>query len=66
MRRTVLHVAGLVAKRKLEPWTGVIDYIFADPGIKVQECQAAFNHPAGHDHRLYASDHLGLFAKLQQ
>jgi len=26
----------------------------------------AFNHPAGHDHRIYPSDHLGLYAKLQQ
>jgi endonuclease/exonuclease/phosphatase family metal-dependent hydrolase len=65
-RRTVLNVAGLVSKRKMEPWSGVIDFIFADPAINVQDCHVAFNHPAGHDHRMYASDHLGLFAKLQQ
>ncbi len=65
-RRTALQVAGLVTKQKLERWTGVIDYIFVDPAIKVQACQVAFNHPAGHDHRMYASDHLGLYAKLQQ
>jgi endonuclease/exonuclease/phosphatase family metal-dependent hydrolase len=65
-RRTALNMVGLVAKRKLEPWTGVIDYIFVDPVIRVRECHVAFNHPAGHDHKIYASDHLGLFAKLQQ
>lgn len=65
-RRTSLQVAGLVTKGKLESWTGVIDFIFVEPTIKVQDCHVAFNHPAGHDHRMYASDHLGLFAKLQQ
>jgi endonuclease/exonuclease/phosphatase family metal-dependent hydrolase len=65
-RRTALNVAGLVSKRKMEPWSGVIDFIFADPVIKVEECRVAFNRSAGHDHRMYASDHLGLFAKMQQ
>jgi endonuclease/exonuclease/phosphatase family metal-dependent hydrolase len=65
-RRTSLQVAGLVTKRKLESWTGVIDFIFADSVIQVQDCHVAFNHPAGQDHRMYASDHLGLFAKFQQ
>ena len=65
-RRTALNVAGLVSKRKMEPWTGVIDFIFADPSIKVHDCHVTFNRPAGHDHRMYASDHLGLFAKLRQ
>ena len=65
-RRTALQMAGLVKKQKLERWTGVIDYIFVDPAIQVRACHVAFNHPAGHDHRMYASDHLGLFAKLQQ
>jgi endonuclease/exonuclease/phosphatase family metal-dependent hydrolase len=65
-RRTSLQLAGLVTKRKLEAWTGVIDFIFADSSIHVKECQVSFSHPAGHDHRIYASDHLGLFAKLQQ
>lgn len=65
-RRTALNVAGLVSKRKVEPWTGVIDFIFADTAITVQDCHVAFNHPAGHDRRMYASDHLGLYAKLQQ
>jgi endonuclease/exonuclease/phosphatase family metal-dependent hydrolase len=65
-RRTSLQVAGLMTKGKLESWTGVIDFIFVDSAIKVQECHVAFNHPAGHDHRMYASDHLGLYAKLQQ
>ncbi len=66
VRRTSLQLAGLITKRKLEAWTGVIDFIFADPSIHVKECQVAFNHPAGHDHRIYPSDHLGLYAKLQQ
>ena len=65
-RRTALNVAGLVSKQKMEPWTGVIDFIFADPAIKVQDCHVAFQHAAGHDHRMYASDHLGLFVKLEQ
>ncbi len=65
-RRTALNVAGLVSKRKMETWTGVIDFIFADPSLKVQDCHVAFNHPAGHDRQIYASDHLGLFARLQQ
>ena len=65
-RRTALNVVGLVQKKKLESWTGVIDYIFVDPAIKVEECHVAFNHPAGHDRQIYASDHLGLFARLQQ
>jgi endonuclease/exonuclease/phosphatase family metal-dependent hydrolase len=65
-RRTALNMAGLVSKRKMESWTGVIDFIFADPVITVQDCRVVFNHPAGHDRRMYASDHLGLFAKLQR
>jgi endonuclease/exonuclease/phosphatase family metal-dependent hydrolase len=65
-RRTSLQVVGLVTKGKLESWTGVIDFIFADPVIHVEKCHVAFNHPAGHDHRVYPSDHLGLFARLQQ
>ena len=65
-RRTALKMVGLVSKGKLEQWTGVIDFVFADPAIKVRDCHVAFNHPAGHDHRMYASDHLGLYAKLQQ
>ena len=65
-RRTALNVAGLVSKQKMEPWTGVIDFIFADPAVRVQDCHVAFRHPAGHDHHMYASDHLGLHAKLQQ
>ncbi len=65
-RRAGLQLAGVVTKRKLSAWTGVIDFIFVDPAIQVQECQVAFNHPAGHDHRMYASDHLGLFARLEQ
>ena len=65
-RRASLRLAGLITKRKLEFWTGVIDYVFVDPAIKVQDCQVVFNHPAGHDRRVYASDHLGLFARLEQ
>ncbi len=65
-RRTSLQMVGLVTKGKLESWTGVIDFIFTDPAIHVEECRVAFNHPAGHDRRMYASDHLGLYAKLQQ
>ena len=65
-RRTSLQMVGLVTKGKLESWTGVIDFIFADPTIEVKECHVAFNHSAGHDRNIYASDHLGLFAKLQR
>jgi endonuclease/exonuclease/phosphatase family metal-dependent hydrolase len=65
-RRTALNMAGLVAKRKLEPWTAVLDYIFVDPAIEVHDCHVAFDQSAGHNHRMYASDHLGLYAKLQQ
>ena len=65
-RRTSLRLVGLMTKRKLETWTGVIDYIFADPAITVKDCHVAFNHPAGHYHRMYASDHLGLVATLEQ
>jgi endonuclease/exonuclease/phosphatase family metal-dependent hydrolase len=65
-RRTSLQMVGLVTKRKFESWTGVIDYVFVDPAIKVLDCQVAFNHPAGHAHHIYPSDHLGLYAQLQQ
>lgn len=65
-RRASLQIAGLVTKRKLEGWTGVIDYIYVDPAIQVKDCHVAFNHPAGHDRRIYPSDHLGLVATLQQ
>jgi endonuclease/exonuclease/phosphatase family metal-dependent hydrolase len=65
-RRASLQLVGLMIKRKLEVWTGVVDYIFVDSTITVKECHVAFNHPAGHDHRIYASDHLGLFARLEQ
>ena len=65
-RRTALNMAGLVSKRKLETWTGVIDFIFVDQAIEVQDCQVAFDQPAGHNRRMYASDHLGLYARLQQ
>ena len=65
-RRTSLRLVGLVKKRRLEAWTGVIDFIFTDPAIRVKDCHVAFNHPAGHDHHMYASDHLGLCAKLEQ
>lgn len=65
-RRASLRLAGLVTKRKLEDWTGVIDYVFVDAAITVKTCHVAFHHPAGHDHRMYASDHLGLFARLEQ
>ena len=65
-RRASLQVVGLVTKRKLESWTGVIDFIFTDPVIHVDECRVAFNRPSRQDHRIYPSDHLGLFARLRQ
>ena len=65
-RRTALRLVGLVKSRKNEMWTGVIDYIYVDPVIAVKDCHVAFNHPSGPDHRMYPSDHLGLFARLQQ
>lgn len=63
-RRAVLRLAGWADKGRNVNWRGVIDYIFVDQHVRVQDCQLAFHIHAAGDARLYPSDHLGLFARL--
>lgn len=64
-RRAALRLAGWAGRGRNITWHGVLDYIFVDEHVRVQDCQLAFHAPAGGDARLYPSDHRGLFARLR-
>ncbi len=52
----------------ISDWTvgaGCLDYIFASPGVgPVRAAQLIANRPAAEDETLFASDHVGLLARL--
>ena len=64
-RKAMFHIAGLATEKKLKLWRGTLDYIFVNRHITVEECNTAFDQPAPHDADLFASDHLGLHARLR-
>ncbi len=46
-------------------WPGhVIDYIFVNELVDVRDCRVAFTEPSHRHPHVYASDHLGLVARL--
>jgi endonuclease/exonuclease/phosphatase family metal-dependent hydrolase len=47
------------------PWQGTLDYIFVSPGLRVLGCEAFLDRPSPDDPTLFASDHLGLWAKIE-
>jgi endonuclease/exonuclease/phosphatase family metal-dependent hydrolase len=52
---------------KIDPtWQGTLDYIFINKQLKVEECELILNQPAPDNHRLYPSDHFGLYARIAQ
>ncbi len=46
-------------------WRGTLDYIFVSDEIQVLECRVILDRPSKADPTLYASDHLGIVAKLE-
>ena len=44
---------------------GTLDYIFVSPEFRIADAGLAFDRPAAHDAKLFPSDHLGLFARLE-
>ena len=64
-RKAVFQIAGLATQGQFKPWRGTLDYIFVNRHITVDECHVAFDQPAAHDAGLYASDHLGLSARVR-
>lgn len=44
---------------------GALDYIFVSEQFRVHDAGLAFDHPAEDDDRLFPSDHLGLYARLE-
>ena len=64
-RKMVFQVAGLATQKEFKPWRGTLDYIFVNRHVLVEECHVAFDQPALHDAGLFASDHLGLSARVK-
>lgn len=46
-------------------WAGCLDYIFTSKGLTVHDAHLCCNRHAIGDDTLYASDHVGLFARLE-
>jgi len=64
-RTLLLRAAGLWTARRPTPWRGTLDYILVDRRLTVSSCALCFDHPDPGDPRLWASDHLGLVARVQ-
>jgi endonuclease/exonuclease/phosphatase family metal-dependent hydrolase len=43
---------------------GTLDYIYVSPDFTVREARLSFDVPAADDPKLYPSDHVGVFARL--
>ena len=65
-RHATLRANGLIRLRHNMRFGGTVDYIMVDAGVRVEECDVVFRRPSPQDPRIYASDHLGLFATLGQ
>lgn len=63
-RHAALRANGLVRLRRNMRFVGAVDYIMVDNDVKVTSCDVTFSDPSRLDPRIYASDHLGLFAVL--
>lgn len=64
--RTMLHYITVIRPGEMRlNWRGVLDYIFVDPRIHVRECRVVLDQPAENDPRIYPSDHVGLFARIE-
>lgn len=63
-RHAALRANGLV-RGKNARWGGTVDYILVDPALKVISCSIIFDRPSEADPGIFASDHLGLFAELE-
>ncbi len=64
-RHAVLHANGLVRLRRNMRYGGTVDYVLVDAGVVVRECTVLFDRPSATDPRVFASDHLGLYALLE-
>jgi hypothetical protein len=62
----VLRANGLLRRRRYVRWGGTVDYIMVDPSVKVLSCEVILDQPSPQDSRVYASDHFGLMAVLEQ
>lgn len=60
-----MKAVGLAQHRRNAPLRVTVDYILVDPKIHVLECRIAFHRSDAQNERIYASDHLGLMAKLE-
>jgi len=60
------RASGLIRHRRNVVWGQTIDHIFVDPATEVESCDLVFDQPSPADERLYASDHLGLYAVLRR
>jgi endonuclease/exonuclease/phosphatase family metal-dependent hydrolase len=63
-RHAVLRANGIVRRRNVR-WGGTVDYIMVDPAVEVLSCEVVFDKPSPRHPKLFASDHLGLFARLE-
>ncbi len=64
-RKTVMQLAGMAKDRKRDTyWKSTLDYIFVSEQVRVHDCHVAFAQHAPNDPTLYASDHLGLVARV--
>ncbi len=64
-RSVLLKAGGLAQHRRNAPLHVTVDYIFVTPALHVRECRIAFHRSAQDNERVYASDHLGLMARLE-
>jgi endonuclease/exonuclease/phosphatase family metal-dependent hydrolase len=64
-RHAVLRANGLIRRRNVR-WGGTVDYIMVAPELRVVSCNVVFDQASPRDPKLFASDHLGLHAILEE
>jgi len=65
-RKLLRHLwRNLIVNHSLKTWHGTLDYIFVNSGFSVKECRLILTKPLT-DSSLYASDHFGIVADLNE
>jgi len=65
LRTLVNHLKYMQLNKSLLRWRAVLDYIFVDPIINIEECELAMDQPSLKDQKIYPSDHFGIYARLE-
>jgi endonuclease/exonuclease/phosphatase family metal-dependent hydrolase len=65
-RHAVLRAHGLLRLGRNVRYGGTVDYVLVDREVGVREARVLFAHPSADDPRIFASDHFGLYAVLEQ